>query len=219
ALKIGRHTQKSGTITGDDLMKRFILVAGVTAVALVAMALPVAAADHDGYSHSYEGDYYCTGVVVDTWISGDVYVEYDERCVLKHVAVSGNVLVDHGKLKVKNSYVYGNVEADYAKQLRVIDSVVKGNVVAAYTKTFYKDGVEKPSAVKDSKVKGNIRLEHNMAKVAVKANTAKGNVEMYDNYGQIRVIANYVAGNIDCEGNLYPPRLRDNTFSGNVYCP
>lgn len=129
-------------------------------------------------------------------------------CRLVGTKAKGTVKIENNaKLIAKDVVVIGNVQAENAKNVKVLqDSRVGGSVQV-------KQGDK--AKVANSKVNGDIQYDDNDEKVVARKNKVGGNIQVFQNTGGVVIFGNVVDGNLQCKENKPRPTGGKNKVDGN----
>lgn len=135
-------------------------------------------------------------------------VPENTTCRLIKTRVKGTVKVEtNATLVARNILVVGNVQAENARQIRVLEGSHVGGSVQV------KQGGG--GTVSDSRVDGDVQYEANSTRVRALRNNVGGNIQAVQNFGGVVIRRNVVDGNLQCKENFPAPIGGGNTVSGN----
>ena len=138
------------------------------------------------------------------FISGDLRIPRDTKCVISDLFVAGNLRLDAGASVVGSDIrVNGNVEAKGADQLTLTDALIFGDL-------RFEDGGS--VSLRESHVDGKVELKSNLGSIELQDNVIDDEAKLEKNRGgPFRVVGNTIDGKLECKENDPPP-----TGSGNV---
>jgi hypothetical protein len=129
-------------------------------------------------------------------------------CVLLGTRVKGTIKVEYGAtLRAVDVVVIGNVQAENAKNVRVLEGSRVGGSVQV------KQGGA--ATVSDSRVEGDIQYDSNSAMLRVLRNRVGGSVQAFQNVGGVEIRLNTIDGNLQCKENSPAPIGGRNVVGGN----
>jgi hypothetical protein len=129
-------------------------------------------------------------------------------CVLLGTRVKGTIKVEwNATLRAEDVVVIGNVQAENAKNVRVLDGSRVGGSVQV------KQGGA--ATVSDSRIEGDIQYDSNSAKLYVLRNRVGGSVQAFQNTGGVDIRRNTIDGNLQCKANAPAPVGGRNVVGGN----
>ncbi|HEX5766249.1 MAG TPA: hypothetical protein VFY27_11820 [Woeseiaceae bacterium] len=149
----------------------------------------------------------CRGTIGATTVD-NLRVPDNANCVLKGTRVKGTIKVEsNATLRAEDVVVIGNVQAENAKNVRVLEGSRVGGSVQV------KQGGG--ATVSDSRVDADIQYESNSAMLRVLRNVVGGNVQAFQNVGGVEIRRNTIDGNLQCKANSPPPVGGRNVVDGN----
>ena len=149
----------------------------------------------------------CRGTIRATTVDNLRVPDY-ASCVLLGTRVKGTVKVEfNATLRAEDVVVIGNVQAENAKNVRVLDGSRVGGSVQV------KQGGA--ANVSDSRVEGDIQYDSNSAKLYVMRNRVGGSVQVFQNTGGVEIRRNVIDGNLQCKENTPRPVGGGNIVGGN----
>jgi hypothetical protein len=188
--RIFQHT----TNTGAKAMRilKIVVFLGILTMSSLFAGVPAASAD----------DTICRGtlgaVTVDNLVVPD-----RAKCTLEGTRVEGNVFVQtRGVLVARGIHVDGNIQAEGARNVRVLASSFVGGSIQI------KQGQQ--ATVTKATINGDLQVESNSAYIVLRGNRIGGNLQAFQNTGGLEIVNNRIAQNLQCKENNPPP-----TGSGN----
>lgn len=149
----------------------------------------------------------CRGTIGATTVDNLRVPQY-ARCVLLGTRVKGTIKVEwRAVLRAEDVVVIGNVQAENAKNVRVLDGSRVGGSVQV------KQG--SAATVSDSRVEGDIQYDSNSAMLRVLRNRVGGSVQAFQNVGGLEIRRNTIDGNLQCKANKPAPVGGRNVVGGN----
>ena len=132
------------------------------------------------------------------FISGDLRIPTNTRCVISDVYVAGNLQLDRGASLVGDDVrVDGNIESKHAAELTLTDALIFGNV-------RLEDGGS--VSLRESWIAGKIELKSNGGSIEIEDNVIQNDAKLEDNrQGPIRLVGNTIDGKLECKDNDPPP--------------
>jgi hypothetical protein len=130
------------------------------------------------------------------------------NCVLLGTRVKGTIKVEWmATLRAEDIVVIGNVQAENAKNVRVLDGSRVGGSVQV------KQGGA--ATVSDSRIEGDIQYDANSLLLRVLRNRVGGSVQVFQNMGGVEIRRNTINGNLQCKENTPAPVGGRNVVGGN----
>lgn len=149
----------------------------------------------------------CRGTIGAVTVDNLRVPEY-ANCVLLGTRVKGTIKVEwSATLRAEDVVVIGNIQAENAKNVRVLDGSRVGGSVQV------KQGGA--ATVSDSRIEGDIQYESNSAKLRVLRNVVGGSVQAVQNTGGLEIRRNTIDGNLQCKENTPAPFGGRNVVGGN----
>ncbi|MGH8131545.1 MAG: hypothetical protein ACRES3_11890 [Steroidobacteraceae bacterium] len=149
----------------------------------------------------------CRGTIRATTVDNLRVPDY-ANCVLLGTRVKGTIKVEwSATLRAEDVVVIGNVQAENARNVRVLDGSRVGGSVQV------KQGGA--ATVSDSRVEGDIQYGSNSAKLQVLRNIVGGSVQAFQNKGGLEIRRNTIDGNLQCKENAPAPVGGRNIVGGN----
>jgi hypothetical protein len=110
-------------------------------------------------------------------------------------------------LRAENVIVIGNVQAENARNVRVLEGSRIGGSVQVV-----QGGA---ATVADSRINGDILYDENNRALHILRNRVGGNVQVFQNTGGVEIRRNIIDGNLQCKANNPPPVGGNNVVQGN----
>jgi len=149
----------------------------------------------------------CRGTIRATTVDNLRVPDY-ASCVLLGTRVKGTIKVElQASLRAEDVVVIGNVQAENAKNVRVMDGSRIGGSVQV------KQGGA--ATVSDSRVEGDIQYDSNTSPLRALRNRVGGSIQVFQNSGGVEIRRNTVDGNLQCKSNTPRPVGGNNTVGGN----
>ena len=170
-----------------------------TALAASILLLPAAPASAE--------ERVCRGTIRATTVDNLRVPDY-ASCVLLGTRVKGTVKVElQASLRAEDVVVIGNVQAENAKNVRVLDGSRIGGSVQV------KQGGA--ATVSDSRVEGDIQYDSNTSPLRALRNRVGGSIQVFQNSGGVEIRRNTIDGNLQCKSNTPRPVGGNNIVGGN----
>lgn len=149
----------------------------------------------------------CRGTIRATTVDNLRVPDY-ASCVLLGTRVKGTVKVElQASLRAEDVVVIGNVQAENAKNVRVLDGSRIGGSVQV------KQGGA--ATVSDSRVEGDIQYDSNTGPLRALRNRVGGSIQVFQNSGGAEIRRNTIDGNLQCKSNSPAPVGGNNVVGGN----
>jgi hypothetical protein len=138
----------------------------------------------------------------------NVRVPQGATCTLLGTRVKGTIKVEtRATLRAEDVVVIGNVQAENARDVKVLDGSRVGGSVQ-----IVQGGA---ATVADSRIEGDILYDSNDGALFVLRNRVGGNVQVFQNTGGVAIRRNFIDGNLQCKENVPRPTGGNNTVQGN----
>jgi hypothetical protein len=149
----------------------------------------------------------CRGTIGDRTVD-NLRVPQDATCVLNGTRVKGTIKVQrNARLAANDVVVIGNVQAENARNVRVLDGSRIGGSVQVV-----QGGA---ATVADSRINADILVDENSRQLSILRNEVGGNVQAFQNSGGVEIRRNVIDGNLQCKENRPAPVGGRNIVQGN----
>ena len=132
------------------------------------------------------------------FVSGDLRIPRDTRCVIDDLHVAGNLRLDEGASLVGSHVrVTGNVEGREAEELTLTDAAIFGDL-------RFEDGGS--LTLRESSVAGKVEIKSNVGSIELQDNVIEDDVKLEKNRGgPFSLVRNTIDDKLDCKENDPPP--------------
>src|SRR5919106_130016 len=149
----------------------------------------------------------CRGTIGAVTVD-NLRVPQGASCTLLGTKVKGTVKVEaRATLRAEDIVVIGNVQAENARNVRVLEGSRVGGSVQVV-----QGGA---ATVADSRINGDILYDENNRALRILRNVVGGNVQVFQNTGGVEIRRNSIDGNLQCKANNPPPTGGRNIVQGN----
>jgi hypothetical protein len=133
-------------------------------------------------------------------------VPANTTCQLTGTRITGNLRVQTGGALIASAiFVGGDLQAEGARDVRVVDGAVGGSVQI-------KQGGR--ASVLRTTIEGDLQIDAMSGPLALRRNTIGGSLQAVQNRGTLEVLRNAIDGNLQCKENAIAPTGGSNVVQG-----